>query len=145
MAQNLMQVYQIPVHQFVPAVSWLHAHKLHYFTRVGFRSCLIQLAGSREDQLRFMGFLGDLWVVRTVTIFPLRQKKLVSEELASWGIQYKRLRNPFAFEIRTEIDERELDRFQKAIREITKKPKGQRGFLKKKQKLTVPDDIASLS
>lgn len=147
MANTYMQLYEVPLRHLLPSTSWLNAMGMQYFTRFGLQSTLIQVAGSQEELGRFQLFLRELWVMRETTIFPKKHAKLIMEELESWGIDYRRTKNPFVFEIVTEIDERKLLRFLKAVREVTKKPKrkrGEKGQRRVNKTSKVPDDISSL-
>lgn len=141
MANTFMQVYEIPVHHLTPAVSWLHNEGMQYFSRFGIQNSLLQVAGSREQLASFQLFLRELWIVRETSVFPLKHAKLVGEELDSWGIKYKRTRNPFCFEVVTEIDSRKLARFNETIRTLTKKPKRKD---RQKVRAGIPNDASSL-
>jgi hypothetical protein len=147
MANTYMQLYEVPLRHLLPSTTWLHAMNMQYFTRFGLQSALIQVAGSQEELSRFQMFIRELWVLREHSIFPKKYSKLVAEELDSWGIEYERTKNPFAFEIITEIDERKLSRFLHAVREVTKKPKRKKrepGQKRSSKVSKIPDDISSL-
>jgi hypothetical protein len=147
MANTYMQLYEVPVRHLVPSVGWLHEAGMQYFTRFGVQNALLQVAGSEAQLSRFQIFLRELWVIRENTVFPKKHTKLVTEELESWGIAYTRAKNPFAFEIVTEIDERKLSRFLSAVKEVTKKPKRKKrepGQKRSAKNSKVPDDISSL-
>lgn len=147
MANTYMQLYEVPIRHLVPSVGWLHEAGMQYFTRFGIQNALIQVAGSEEQLSSFQGYLRELWVLRENTVFPKKHAKLVAEELESWNIPYTRSKNPFVFEIVTEIDERKLSKFLNAVREVTKKPKRkkrERGQKRAAKISKIPNDISSL-
>jgi len=143
MVQSLMRVYEVPVSHLTPAVTWLNAHDAQYFSRFGWLKSHVQVYGGNQLIKEFEAFLEELWVIRITTTFRAKHKKLVLEELESWGIPYQRKFNPFALDVQTEIDQRLLERFIKAIESLTKKPKKDKN-LKLALKSGVPDDISSL-
>ncbi len=143
MAQPLMKVYEVPVYHLGPATLWLHSKDAQYFSRFGWLTGHIQIYGTLPLIKEFEKLLDDLWTVRVTTTFRFKHRKLVLEELESWGIEYKRKFNPFALDVQTEIDQIHLERFIKAIETMTKKPKKDKN-LKLALKSGVPDDISSL-
>lgn len=144
MAEVYMQVYELPVRHLTPVVSWLHAHELRYFTRFGLTNCLVQVVGSERELSKFQFMVRELWIVREYSVFPKRHRRLVEEELHSWGIPFKVIPNALAYEVRTEIDERKLEKFHKAIKELIKDERKQRKNKKLRSKNKVLSELDSL-
>ena len=137
------KVYEMSLPQFLMARQLFRREEITHFTHFGMFHCLIEVIGDPADIAYAETLLQRLWVTRENSVFPKRHKQLVCEELQQWEIDYTIVRNPLAFEIRTEIDQRLLDRFLSHIRDLTKKrrkaraPKGDLARL-------VPDDARHL-
>lgn len=140
------KAYEMPFSQFIAAHQLFSGEGINFSGRVGFSRATIEILDSQEKIALAEELLQKLWITKESTIFPKRHMSLVKDELESWGIDYKRSKNPFVFEIITEIDQRKLDRFVKNIKEMTKKPKrkGAQGEKRERSLLTVPDDAREL-
>lgn len=148
MSNSYSKLYEMPFSQFLAAQTLFNGESIDYRARFGLAHVTLQVLGSREEIAYAEELLQMLWVTRESTIFPKRHMTLVREELEAWGIEYKRSKNPFVFEIITEIDQRKLERFVKNIKSLTKKPKrqgkGSKGRENNELSFSVPDNASGL-
>ena len=147
MSSVYSKVYELPYGQLSAARRIFEGEGIRYVWRFGFFGCLLEVLSSERAEIgRAEDLLTQLWVTREETVFRSKHRELVREELATWGIPYEELKNPFAFEIRTEIDQRILDRFVAHIGTLTRKDRRGRGRGRKDRMgaMSVPRDVSSL-
>lgn len=148
MSKLYSKSYEMPFAQFIVAQQLFKNESISYHASFGFTKIIIEVIGSRDDIAYAERLLQKLWVTRESTVFPKKHRALIQEELEAWGISYKQAKNPLAFEVITEIDQRKLERFIKHIKTLTKKPKRTKNHSDKatnnRSPLTVPDDASDL-
>lgn len=143
MTQMVSKLYEIPSHRARATMFWLKEKDLLFFSRFGLQTTLIQLCAENSVHSEFSDLQKELWVQKAHTVFPKKHRKLVESQLEICEIDYRICKNPFSFEIVTEIDQRVLARFRERISKMTKRRKKDKG-LKMLLRKEIPNDASSL-